>query len=160
MNKNIDDQNEVNKNILLKSFLVGSIPILLLAWFLSSTFEDSFFKTLLVLGGVYLAWVIYRSIITSITFRLFLRKDMINKFAHDLHANNFPKPEDYEMENVEDYLRMVAMDPDNHPRNIIAATMLSEFSHARIQGSMLVLLRLNKVTKEALKKYNYQLSRE
>lgn len=160
MNNKIDDQNEVNKNILIKSSLVGSIPILLLTWFISSAFDEKFFKVLLIIAAVYFGWVIYRSIITSITFRLFLKNDLIRRYAHDLRSNNFPKPEDYELENVEDYLRTVSMDSDNHPRNIIAATMLSEFTHARTQGSVLILMRLTKVMREALKKYHYQLSRE
>lgn len=154
MTQNNNDLDKINKNIYIKAYLVGIVPFLILVWFLGKAFESSFIQTLLIIGGIFLVWTIFKSIITSITFALFLKNDLIQKYLHEFRANDFPKPQDYEVEEVEAYLQSVAMDPNNHPQNVLAGGMLSEFGHARAQGSMLVLLRLNKVMKEALRQYS------
>lgn len=100
-------------------------------------------------------WTIFKSFITTITFNLFFKRDLIEKYLHEFKENNFPKPNEYELEEVESYLQAIAMTSDNHPKNIVATSMLSEFSHARSHGSILVLLRIRKVMRQALKRYNY-----
>lgn len=160
MTNNNNDLDKINKNILVKSYLIGCIPVLILAWFLSGFLEESFLKALLIIGAVYLGWIIVRAIYTSIIFHLFFKKDLMELSLHELKLNNFPEPEDYEIENVETYLETVAMDPNNHPRNIVAATMYNEISSLRRQGKILALARMHKVMGNALKKYQYQLKRE
>lgn len=155
MNTNINESSDVNKNILLKSYLVGSVPTLLLIWFISSALEESFFLVLLIAGGIYFGWLAYKAIITSITFHLFLKSDMVQSYVNVFRTNSFPKPDNVDSDSLEPYLESLAMDPDNHPVNIVATTILSEFGHARSSGSMLALLRFRKVVLEALKRYQY-----
>lgn len=152
MNNN-NDLDKINKNIYIKSYIVGIIPFLLLVWILGKAFGDTFLTSLLFVTGAFIVWSIFKTIITSITFNLFLKNDLVQKYVHDLRKNNFPKPEGYDFEEVESYFQTIAMDPDNHPQNIIAATMLSEFGHARTQGGMFAVMRLNTVMKEVLKRY-------
>ncbi len=155
MTQKNNDLDKINKNIYIKTYVVSIVSYLILVWLISAFLESPFIQTLLITGGAVLAWTIFKSIIGSITFNLFFKNDLIEKYLHEFKANDFPKPQDYEMEEVESYLQTIAMNPDNHPKNIVATGMLSEFGHARTQGSMLVLLRLTKVMKKALRKYGH-----
>lgn len=155
MTQKNNDLDKINKNIYIKTYVVSIVSYLILVGLISTFLESSFIQTLLVTAGALLVWTIFKSIIGSITFNLFFKNDLIEKYLHEFKANDFPKPQDYEMEEVESYLQTIAMNPDNHPKNIVATGMLSEFGHARTQGSMLVLLRLTKVMKKALRKYSY-----
>ncbi len=150
-----NDLDEINKNIAIKAYIVGTIPFLLITWFISNALDSSFIETILIIGGILLAWTIFRAIVTAITFRLFLKNDLIRMYVNMFRANNFPKPEEYHIESPEQYLRELANEADNFPQNVLATTMLCEFGHARTSGQMLVLFRLNKVMKEALIKYNH-----
>lgn len=160
MNNLNSDPNRIGKNVLIKSWLLGVVQTLLLVWLVSYIMDGDFITVLLFMGALYIGWVIYRAITSAIAFHLFLKSDLIEGTFRELTSNNFPRPEDYEIDNPEDYLSTVVMDAENHPRNVIAATMLSEFSQLRRQSSILGILRLNRVMREVLRKYRYQLDRK
>ena len=151
-----NEQEKINKNSAIKAYLVGAIPFLFLVWLIGNLFESSFMETFIVIVVAYFAWTVFKSIITSITFHLFLKKDLVQNYFNIFNTNSFPEPDNSDIENLELYLESVAMDPDNHPTNIVATAILNEFGNARTSGSMLVLFRLNGATKEALKRYQHQ----
>ena len=160
MNKNIEDEEKLYRSLSIKSFVIGVISLLTLIWLVSSALGEDFLTVLLVVTGLYVAWSVCRIILTSITFNLFLKSDLVRLNLSLLKQSNFPAPSDYEVEHPEDYLATLASEENNYPINVHAATMLNEYSHARRQGKILGLLRFNKVMRTALYKYRNQHSRE
>lgn len=157
----MDSNTEQVKNTYIKVFLVGLIPPVLLVWIISKMLDESFTTVLLFVAGAYIALSIYKAVITAITFRLFLKRDMVNAYLQDLRKHDFPEPESVLQKGdpVEWYFENIALDPHDHPRNVAAVAMITPITNARLQGQLLVTLRLNSVMREALNQYRREKSR-
>jgi len=146
--------SRITSDIQKTALWVNFIPFLLLTYILSEFFNEGFFLTLIFVIGIYFVYIIFKTIVTSITFSLFLKQKFINYYLALFRELKFPNPVDYYIDDSLNYLAEVSADEKNgHQITIISAGLFSEISTIKSQGHLVGFYRINRVVRRALEEY-------
>jgi len=151
--EDLDKIKEKDNSLAKASYVAGFVPALVLAWIVGYFFEIGFWPGLLWVVLLGLAWSFIKWVVISITFRFLVKEKAVDKQVTVLKEFNFPRPEDYHLENPEDYFNEVYGEVD--PKKVISASNVTEINIYRSSTgfNLPALMRTLSIHKEALKRY-------
>lgn len=107
--------------------------------------------------GLMFAWSLFKEITRAIYFHIFIKKQTINNLVSEFEENNFPVPDEFDIDSYGLYLESIANNKDLYPQNLTALILCYELNYGSVSKSFVLSFRFRKLIKKALRIYRQKL---